>query len=335
MSTHSLQPFNTFGLAVEAEELASIGSLDELKKLQQSGAWSHRDLHILGGGSNVLLTQNLSGLVLLNRIMGKREIFRDQQVVHIEFGGGEIWHEAVIWAVEQGFGGLENMSLIPGTVGAAPIQNIGAYGVELKDRFVYLDAFDLTSGETKRFYKEACEFGYRDSIFKGWAKGRFFITHVCLELNLNPDVNIRYGDIAGTLEQWGIAHPKIADVSRAVIHIRQSKLPDPAVLGNCGSFFKNPVIAESQFEALKKRYPEAKSFPAGEGLIKVPAGWLIEHAGWKGRRVGAVGVHEKQALVLVNYGQAKGSEVLQLARDIQADILNRYGIALEMEVNAW
>jgi UDP-N-acetylmuramate dehydrogenase len=156
-----------------------------------------------------------------------------------------------------------------------------------------------------------------------------------LELNLNPDVNIRYGDIAGTLEQWGIAHPKIADVSRAVIHIRKSKLPDPAVLGNCGSFFKNPVIAESQFEALKKRYPEAKSFPAGEGLIKVPAGWLIEHAGWKGRRVGAVGVHEKQALVLVNYGQAKGSEVLQLARDIQADILNRYGIALEMEVNAW
>lgn len=335
MSTPSLQSFNTFGLVVEAEELVSIASTDDLKKLHDSQAWAQRQLHILGGGSNVLLTQNLSGLVLLNRIQGKKEVYRDEQVVHIEFGGGEIWHEAVTWAVAQGFGGLENMSLIPGTVGAAPIQNIGAYGVELKDRFVYLDAFDLDSGETRRFLKNECEFGYRDSIFKGWAKGRFFITQVCLELQLHPEVNLRYGDISGVLEQWGIAHPRIADVSRAVIHIRQSKLPDPAVLGNCGSFFKNPVITETQFEELKKRYPEAKSFPAGEGYIKVPAGWLIEHAGWKGHRAGAVGVHEKQALVLVNYGGAKGSEVLQLARDIQADILDRYGIALEMEVNAW
>jgi UDP-N-acetylmuramate dehydrogenase len=335
MFAQSLQHLNTFGLAARAEDLATIEHLEDLQRLHQSEAWKGRDLHILGGGSNVLLTQDLLGLVLLNRIQGRQEVYRNPQVVHIEFGGGENWHEAVLWAVAKGLGGLENMSLIPGTVGAAPIQNIGAYGVELKDRFVYLEAFDLESGKTQRFNRTDCQFGYRDSIFKGWAKGRYFITHVCLELDLNPTVNLRYGDIAATLDAWGIDQPNITDVSRAVIHIRQSKLPDPRVLGNCGSFFKNPVIPTAQFERLQERIPEARSYAAGEGLTKVPAGWLIEHAGWKGHRAGAVGVHEKQALVLVNYGGAQGSQVLQLARAIQADIFERYGIALEMEVNTW
>jgi len=333
--SQSLLPYNTFGLDVSTEEIYPVEDLISLHQFWISRRWENRPWHILGGGSNVLITDNLAGTVLLNRIRGKREIAREGNQIWIEFGGGENWHDAVMWAVEKGYGGLENMSLIPGTVGAAPIQNIGAYGVELKDHFVYLDAFCWETGTQVRFERSACEFGYRDSIFKRWAKGKYFITHICLQLELQPKVNTQYGDIASTLQSWGIQNPSIQEVSRAVIHIRQSKLPNPAELGNCGSFFKNPVIPESQFKELQARIPEAKHFPVGAGWVKVPAGWLIEHAGWKGHRAGAVGVHEKQALVLVNYGGAQGKEVIALAQKIQADILQRYGIELEMEVNAW
>jgi UDP-N-acetylmuramate dehydrogenase len=232
-------------------------------------------------------------------------------------------------------GGIENLSLIPGTVGASPIQNIGAYGVELKDVFHSLSAFHLPSGEIHHFDAKACEFGYRDSIFKREKRGQYFIVSVQLKLSQNAEIKTQYGDIQATLDGWGIAKPTIHDISKAVIFIRESKLPNPAEIGNCGSFFKNPVVSSDIIPMLQSQYPDIKTFPAGEGLTKVPAGWLIEKAGWKGFRRDDVGVHAKQALVLVNYGNGSGQEIIDLAHEIQVDILTKFGIALEMEVNAW
>lgn len=326
---------NTFGFNVTASEFISITDIDQLKELFDSHQLKRTDIGILGGGSNITFTTNFEGLLLRNEIVGKTTIDENSESAIIEFGGGEPWHGAVLHALSLNLGGIENLSLIPGTVGAAPIQNIGAYGVELKDVFRSLSAFHLPTGEIHHFDANSCEFGYRDSIFKRKKRGNYFIVSVQLKLSKNASIKTQYGDIQSTLNGWEIAKPTIHDISKAVIQIRESKLPNPAEIGNCGSFFKNPVVSSEIIPALRVQFPDIKTFPAGMGLTKVPAGWLIEKAGWKGFRRGDIGVHAKQALVLVNYGNGTGQEVIDLAHEIQADILSKFGIALEMEVNAW
>lgn len=329
----SLKDRNTFGFSVKAKHFVQIANAEQLRELwQQKSLWQEPFL-ILGGGSNILFTKDFEGLVLYNQIKGKRVIKEDEQHIWIQFGAGENWHESVIWAVENGWGGIENMSLIPGTCGAAPIQNIGAYGVELKDVFEELEAFDVSNGETRIFKHQDCKFGYRDSVFKNSEKGKCFILSITLKLSKHPTLNTNYGDIQTTLEQNGVTNPGIKDVSNAVIHIRTTKLPDPAVLGNCGSFFKNPVVQKQQLAKIQMEYPHVKSFEVSETEVKIPAAWLIETAGWKGYRTGDAGVHEKQALVLVNYGNAVGNDIKILAEKIQADVLEKFGVQLEMEVN--
>ena len=327
--------FNTFGFNVTASEFISITDIDQLAELFDSHQLKRTDIGILGGGSNITFTTNFEGLLLRNEIVGKTTIDETGEYAIIEFGGGETWHGAVLYALSLNLGGIENLSLIPGTVGAAPIQNIGAYGVELKDVFRSLSAFHLPTGEIHHFDANGCEFGYRDSIFKREKRGQYFIISVQLKLSKKSGIKTQYGDIQSTLDGWGIAKPTIHDISKAVIFIRESKLPNPAEIGNCGSFFKNPVVSSEIIPALRAQFPDIKTFPAGEGLTKVPAGWLIEKAGWKGFRRGDVGVHAKQALVLVNYGNGNGQEIVDLAHEIQADIFSKFGIVLEMEVIAW
>jgi len=329
----SLLPYNTFGLDVKAEYFAEISSLDDLRTGLQSGI---RPLFLLGGGSNVLFTQNVQGLVLKNNLRGIQVIQDFEDKVWVEVGGGEVWHEFVLWAVANDFGGIENMSLIPGTVGASPIQNIGAYGVELKDVFVHLTALHLNTGTLKTFQHSDCQFGYRDSIFKREEKGKWCITSVVFSLTKSPhQLNTSYGDISKTLESNGITTPSIADISRAVVQIRTSKLPDPAKIGNCGSFFKNPETDRAVLERILVEHPQAPHYPLPDGRVKIPAGWLIEQCGWKGKRVGNTGSYERQALVLVNYGGATGEEVKNLAEAIIESVERAFGVRLEAEVNIW
>lgn len=330
---YPLKNLNTFGFAMEASTCVWVESeLDLLSCIQE---FAGKPKFILGGGSNVVITKNIESILLVNRIKGIRCVEETDEYMVIEVGGGEVWHDLVMYTVQQGWGGLENLSLIPGTVGAAPIQNIGAYGAELKDTFVQLTAFDLETGDFRIFSNLDCQFGYRESVFKHQYKGKYFIASVQFKLAKQPIIKTQYGDIQQTLNDWGISQPGVADVSKAVIAIRQSKLPDPAKIGNCGSFFKNPIISIQLFEELVQQYPTIKSFDAGPGKVKVPAGWLIETAGWKGFREGDYGVHAKQALVLVNYGNATGNDIIRLANKIQADVLHKFQIPLEMEVNAW
>ena len=328
----SLKPFNTFGIDVNSNRFATFSSVDELKSLL-SLRESHEPLLILGGGSNVLLTKSFEGLVLKNEIKGFELISENENKVVVESGAGEIWHQFVMNCIENGFGGLENLSLIPGSVGASPMQNIGAYGVEIKDVFEYLDAFEISTGIMKRFYKEDCQFGYRESVFKNIYKNQFVICRVAFRLTLNPKINISYGAIESELQKMGILEPTIRDVSNTVIAIRQSKLPDPAVLGNAGSFFKNPVVNESLVDKIKTTYPEVPNYPAESGKRKLAAGWLIETAGWKGKVVETCGVHKLQALVLVNYGGSTGKQIFDLSTDIIHDIFQKFGVRLEREVN--
>ncbi|MBK7936764.1 MAG: UDP-N-acetylmuramate dehydrogenase [Lewinellaceae bacterium] len=331
--SYSLLPCNTFGIDVQAEQFAAVKTVDELTGLLRR---RQGPLLVLGGGSNILFTRNVEGLVLKNAIRGINVVRRFKNKVWVEIGGGEVWHHFVVWAVQNGFGGVENLSLIPGTVGAAPVQNIGAYGVELKDLFVSLQAVDLDTGKMRRFNRPQCRFGYRDSFFKREAKGKYCITSVTLSLSSRKHrLNVSYGDIRKTLEINGVENPSIADISRAVIQIRSSKLPDPAQTGNCGSFFKNPEVPRSVLERIQKGYPAAPSFnttPGGE-RVKIPAGWLIEQCGWKGKRVGNTGCYERQALVLVNYGGATGEEVKNLAYAIIDSVEKKFGVRLEPEVN--
>jgi UDP-N-acetylmuramate dehydrogenase len=328
----SLRPYHTFGLEASARYFAAVGSVAELQETLR--VWSGRLPFVLGGGSNVLFAQQQERLILHNAIKGRDLVRREGGKAWVAVGGGENWHELVRWCLEQDLGGIENLSLIPGTVGAAPIQNIGAYGVELSSVFHSLEAIELATGMEHAFGREACQFGYRDSIFKGPLKGRYCITRVVLELTAEQHpIRTDYGAIRDTLHQWGIEAPTIQDVSRAVIAIRSSKLPDPAVLGNAGSFFKNPEISLVQLEALRGRFPQLVHFPASPGMAKVPAGWLIEQCGWKGVRRGDAGCYEKQALVLVNYGQARAADLLQLAQDIADSVEEKFGIRLEAEVN--
>jgi len=332
-SNIDLKPFNTFGIAAKAAHFAVFRTVQDLKAAVKSGI---RPMHVLGGGSNVLLTGDVPGLLLKNEIIGIEVVRTFTNRVWVKAGGGVGWHPFVLWAVEQGFGGLENLSLIPGTVGAAPIQNIGAYSVELKDVFVKLEAYEWETGRIRTFTKAECQFGYRDSIFKRAAKGKYCILSVTFSLTRQAHrLNLSYGVIQKTLDVMQVAHPDIQSVSQAVIQIRSSKLPDPAVIGNCGSFFKNPETERRVLEEIRKTYPNAPGYDLPDGRVKIPAGWLIEQGGWKGKRVGNTGCYEKQALVLVNYGGAVGSEVKQLAVDIIDSVKERFGVQLEPEVNIW
>lgn len=328
----NLKTYNTFGIEAIAPFFCKIKSVEELQAIFRNEKWKKMPLLILGGGSNVLFTKDPEGLVVLNDIGGIEVMEENDENVLLKVGAGLNWHELVLYTISQGWGGLENLSLIPGTTGAAPMQNIGAYGVEIKDTFRELEAVNRADGSLRRFTHPECQFGYRSSVFKTTEKDKYVIATVTFDLKKQPQFNTTYGAIQETLQLQGITEPSLKAVSNAVIHIRQSKLPDPKVIGNAGSFFKNPVISEGQFADLQQAYPSIPSYPQTDG-IKIPAGWLIEQAGWKGYKRGKVGVHNKQALVLVNHGGAKGADLQKLAEDIQASIKEKFGIELETEVN--
>lgn len=329
----SLIRFNTFGVDLSCKYFADIGSEKDIQSLISDKKYSASPKFVLGGGSNILFTKNFDGIVLHNCFEGIGVVSVDDDYAFVKAGAGEIWHQFVLYCIEKNFGGIENLSLIPGYVGAAPIQNIGAYGEELKNVFHSLTAVDLASGEQKVFSPDECRFGYRDSIFKREAKNKYMITDVTLRLNKHPKINTTYGAIEKELEAMKITSPTIRDVSNAVIKIRQGKLPDPKVIGNCGSFFKNPVVSMDKYDRLKKIFPEVVAYPAQGDTMKLSAGWMIEQCGWKGKRSGNVGMHKDQALVLVNYGEATGRELLTLAAQVQTSVKENFGIVMEAEVN--
>jgi len=324
----SLKNYNTFGINVNAKRFVEINSIPELKEVLAK----EKDVFLLGGGSNMLLTSAIEKLVIHLNIKGIIVNDTTTENVFVTAQAGENWHEFVVWCISQNYGGLENLSLIPGNVGTSPIQNIGAYGVEIKDTFHQLEAIEIATGNNKIFNLNDCNFGYRNSVFKNELKGKYIITNVTFKLTKNNHkTNISYGAIKEMLKN--IKNPTLKDISDAVIAIRQSKLPDPDKIGNSGSFFKNPVINIDLFKKLQKTYPNMPNYLVSSTTIKVPAGWLIEQCGFKGKRFGETGVHKNQALVLVNYGNATGKEVYQLAKKIQQTVFNKFAISLEIEVN--
>jgi UDP-N-acetylmuramate dehydrogenase len=328
----SLRNYNTFGIEANAKQFVAIHSIEELKSVLTENKTKNK--FVLGGGSNMLLTKDIDALVIHIDLKGKKIVDENDDFVWVESQAGENWHEFVMWTIDNDFGGLENMSLIPGNVGTTPVQNIGAYGTEIKDTFVTCAAMKIDSLEMRNFDKTECHFGYRESIFKNEVKNQFIITSVVFKLTKhNHKINIAYGDIAAELEKLNIKNPTLKEVSNAVITIRQSKLPDPKVIGNSGSFFKNPIVLKSEFEPIHKKFPEMKYYEISETEVKVPAGWLIEQAGFKGKRFGDAGVHKNQALVLVNYGNATGQEILNVSKEIQDTIFKKFGIQIEAEVN--
>lgn len=327
----ALDSFNTFGLPARAAWFATVTDLAQIRSLIRTPGWRELRHFILGGGSNLVLTGNFDGLALHICIPGKEQVAEDADAWIVRAGAGEHWHEFVRWTLDQGWPGLENLSLIPGTVGAAPIQNIGAYGLEMAERFQYLEAMDLATGEMLRFDPAACQFGYRDSVFKREAAGRYLITAVAFRLPKHWQPMTRYTDVAQELEAGGVEHPTAHAISDAVVAIRRRKLPDPAQLGNAGSFFKNPVVAMNEFQRFIARYPDVPHYPQFDGTVKLAAGWLIERCGWKGRNLGSVGVYERQALVLVNRGGAHGADVLRLARAIQDSVQTAFAVTLDLE----
>lgn len=332
----SLLPFNTFHMDVKARFFAEVDKLDDLMEGISSGTISRlsaKGLLVLGGGSNLLFTQDFKGLVLAIRNKGIESQPQPDGSIEVKAAAGENWHEFVKWCVEKGFGGIENLSLIPGNVGSCPIQNIGAYGVEVKDVIKNVEVVNLGTGEIHVFTNQACRFAYRESIFKHELKGNFVIWSVTFSLSAKPELRLGYGAIKQELEHMNVTVPDIYSVSEAVIRIRNSKLPDPLLIGNAGSFFKNPTIEKSSADLLLAKFPAMVTFPAGEGKVKLAAGWLIEHCGWKGVRMGDAGVHETQSLVIVNYGSASGNQILDLATKILDSVQTEFGIQLEMEVN--
>jgi UDP-N-acetylmuramate dehydrogenase len=330
-SNYLITPYHTFGLKVRADYFVNVTEEAEINDIL---TLPYRPRMILGGGSNILFSKNYQGIIIRNVITGIEILEQRDNQVLVEVGGGVIWHDLVLWALSNDFGGLENLSLIPGTVGAAPIQNIGAYGVEFDSVFHRLKAVDLNTGNSHVFNKEDCGFGYRNSIFKEALKDKYLITRVQIKLSTDRhNLCLDYGDIKKTLSGRAIEQPTIRDVSDAVIRIRTSKLPDPQVIGNAGSFFKNPLLSPANYEALLSTYPDMPCYPTKLGKVKIPAAWLIERAGWKGFRKGDAGVYEKHALVLVNHGNATGEEMHQLAEGIKASILEIFNISLESEVN--
>ncbi|RIV27704.1 UDP-N-acetylmuramate dehydrogenase [Fibrisoma montanum] len=331
----SLKPYNTFGIEANARYWVEINAEDDLQTLLQLTDYTGFPKLILGGGSNLLLTRSFDGLVVKISIQGIDVIREDDRHVYVKAGAGVNWHELVMYSVNHGFAGLENLSLIPGTVGAAPMQNIGAYGVEIEQVFDSLTAVHMPTGETRTFTHADCGFGYRESVFKRECKGQYIITSVTFRLDKQPTFHTSYGAIQETLSDMGVDENSLSikAVSDAVIKIRRSKLPDPAEIGNAGSFFKNPEIPKTQFENLKEQYPAMPGYPIGDTTVKLPAGWLIEQAGWKGYREGDAGVHARQALVLVNYGNATGDQILSLAHRVQASVAEKFGVSITPEVN--
>ena len=328
----SLRNFNTFGIEANAKEFIAVHSIKELETVLAENKTKNK--FILGGGSNMLLTKDIEALVIHIDLKGKKIVEENDDFVLVESQAGENWHEFVMWTINNNFGGLENMSLIPGNVGTTPVQNIGAYGTEIKDTFVSCSAMKIDTLEMKSFDNAECHFGYRESIFKNEVKDQYIITSVIFKLTKrNHKINISYGDITAELDKLNIQNPTLKDVSNAVITIRQSKLPDPKVLGNSGSFFKNPIVLKSDFEPIHEKFPEMKFYEISETEVKVPAGWLIEQAGFKGKRFGDAGIHKNQALVLVNYGNATGHEILNVSKEIQETIFKKFGIHIEAEVN--
>lgn len=332
LQNFSLKNHNTFGIDAQAKEFIAVHSVEQLKTVLKENA--SKTKFILGGGSNMLLTQDIDALVIHVDLKGKRIVREDENHVWVESQAGENWHEFVLWTINQDFGGLENLSLIPGNVGTTPVQNIGAYGTEIKDTFESCQAVEIATQEVKTFTLVDCNFGYRESIFKQEAKDQYIITSVVFKLTKkNHHIKTDYGDILAELQSQNITEPQIKDVSNAVIAIRRKKLPDPKELGNSGSFFKNPIVLKSDFEKIKAKFPEMRFFDISETEVKVPAGWLIEQAGFKGKRFGDAGIHKNQALVLVNYGNATGQEILAVSKNIQQTVFEKFGIPIEAEVN--
>ena len=327
----SLKNYNSFGINVYAKQFIAVQSVAELSDV----LIKFKDVKkfILGGGSNMLLTQNIDALVILIDIKGKIINKQNDDFVWITCNAGENWHEFVLWTIHQNFGGLENLSLIPGNVGATPIQNIGAYGTEIKDTLTSCEAINIENQEIQTFLNNDCKFGYRESIFKNEQKNKYIITSVTFKLTKkNHNINTSYGDILNEIPS-SIADPNLIDISNAVIAIRKSKLPDPKELGNSGSFFKNPILLKSDFAPIQKKFPEMRFFEVSDTEVKIPAGWLIENAGLKGKRFGNAGIHERQALVLVNYGGASGQEILEVSKIVQQTVFKKFGVAIETEVN--
>ena len=327
---HPLDNLNTFGVSAKAKHFYEAQSLNDLMNAVKAIP-KNSPLLVLGGGSNVLFTNDFDGTVIRPNIMGIEEIYSDKDFVTLSVGAGEDWDEFVGKTVEMGLGGLENLSLIPGNVGASPIQNIGAYGVEAKDCIEWVVGLSIETLEMVKYTNPECNFGYRDSIFKRELKGKVIVTHVCFKLAKKPTLKTHYGNLEEELSKLGSKN--LQSVRQAVINIRNAKLPDPKTLGNAGSFFKNPIITVELAKKLQNFYGTIPTYPVTEKLVKLPAGWLIEKAGWKGKRTGNVGVHQNQALVLVNYGGARGTDVLALAKQIQDSVSEKFAVELEMEVN--
>lgn len=326
----SLKSFNTFGIDVKTDSFAEVQSIEELKQLLQN---NKEEILILGEGSNILLTQNFKGLVIKNNIKGIEIVSENQQEIILKVGAGENWHEFVMNCVSKNYAGLENLSLIPGTVGASPMQNIGAYGVEVKDAIINVETLNKITLQIKSFTNTACEFDYRSSVFKTILKDKYFITSVTFRLSKKPQINSSYGAINDELKNMKVVNPTIQDISTAVINIRSSKLPNPKEIGNSGSFFKNPVVSFSKKNALLLKYPSMPHYLQNDGTFKIAAGWLIEACGWKGKRIDNYGVHTKQALVLVNYGGATGKQIYHLSEQIIQSVKSTFDIELEREVN--
>jgi len=331
----SLKHLNTFGIDACAKQFATFNSIDQLQEIFEflQPPTSKPPALILGGGSNILFTKNVDGIVLKNEIVGIEKLKEDDEYVYVKAGAGEVWHQFVLYCLENNYAGVENLALIPGNVGASPMQNIGAYGVEIKDVFHSLEAFHLDEKKMVEFDKADCAFGYRESVFKNKYKNKFVITSVTYKLSKKPVFNTSYGAIEAELEKMKVTGLSIQSIAQAVIHIRSSKLPDPKVIGNAGSFFKNPEISNDQFEKLKIAFPNIVGYKLDNGNVKLAAGWMIEQCGWKGYRKGDAGCHEKQALVLVNYGNASGAEIFDLSTAILKSVFEKFNVSLEREVN--
>ena len=332
LNNYSLKNYNTFGIASKAKYFASFSSEDQLAELLKDNICKTEPLFILGGGSNILLTQDFNGLVLANNIKGIEIITENEKSTSIAVGAGEIWHDFVLWSIQQNLSGIENLALIPGLVGASPMQNIGAYGVEVKDVITKVSYIEIESGKQKSFTNSECNFSYRNSIFKDELKGGVVITEVVYKLSKTPLNNTKYGAITNELKRLE-KEPSPSSIAEAVINIRSNKLPDPKTLGNSGSFFKNPIIETHEFKKLKKEFPEIVGYKVSDTETKISAGWLIDNAELKGYRKADAGVHKNHALVLVNYGNATGLEIINLAKEIQQKVKDKYGISIETEVN--
>ncbi len=333
ISNFSLKALNTFGIESFAKLFVKVNSIQQINELLDLNEFKNNHHLILGGGSNLLLTKNVDGLVIKNELLGIELINENESSVFVKCAAGVVWHEFVMWCIDKNYGGIENLALIPGCTGASPMQNIGAYGVEIKDTFYELEAIELATGNLKKFTKSDCEFGYRESVFKRQFKNQFIITSVTFQLSKQPNFHIEYGAIKQELDLMNVSELNIKAIAQAVINIRSSKLPNPKEIGNAGSFFKNPEVSEIEFQRLKIEFPDIVAYPLENKNYKLAAGWLIEQSGLKGYRAGDAGVHKLQALVLVNYGSATGNQIFGLSSQVLQTVKQKFGVDLEREVN--